>query len=288
VSTHPAAAFPLGTVLRDPESGRLAVRFQQDDTTGKGMHAWYMPAPDPADARILHHVEVIGWEPVGLPPGVVEAVRAVLERQAVELAKVRASREAWAIEADRLDVIATAAEYHTGPEECCDSECGHLHDDEGNFIGTDGEWCPHVEMRHATAQDAIEAHKVPLLEARIETLDREAAADAEAYQDLLGAIWLHVGWRSVTRQLTTEQRELWAAAVETFSDPDVKVTVDRWWCEAAPVSGSDTTEDEETCGDCADGRCHWGSDGPFAGEECGCALHDASVLMRQREGRDTA
>jgi hypothetical protein len=68
-------------------------------------------------------------------------------------------------------------------------------------------------------------------------------ADAEAYQDLLGAIWLHVGWRSVTRQLTTEQRELWAAAVETFSDPDVKVAADRWWCEAALVSGSDTTKD---------------------------------------------
>jgi hypothetical protein len=161
----------------------------------------------------------------------------------VMLAMVRASREAWAIEADRLDVIATAAEYHTGPEECCDSECDHLHDDEGNFTGTDGEWCPHVEMRHATAEDAIEAHKVPLLEAQIETMDREAAADAEAYQDLLGTIWLHVAWRSITRQLTTKQRELWADAVAASGAPDVKVAADRWWRDPAPVSGSDTAGD---------------------------------------------
>jgi hypothetical protein len=176
-----------------------------------------------------------------------ESTKAELAKENItlraEVAELRASREAWAIEADRLDVITTAAEYHTGPEECCDSECDHLHDDEGNFTGTDGEWCPHVEMRHATAEDAIEAHKVPLLEARIETLDREAAADAEAYQDLLGAIWLHVGWRSVTRRLTTRQRELWADAVEVAGDPGSTIAADRWWRDDATVVGADTKAD---------------------------------------------
>jgi hypothetical protein len=90
-ATHPAAALPLGTILRDPETGRLTIRFQVDDTTGRGMHAWYVPAPDPADARVLHHSEVHGWEPVELPPGVADVVRAVLERQAAELAEARAS-----------------------------------------------------------------------------------------------------------------------------------------------------------------------------------------------------
>lgn len=45
--------------------------------------------------------------------------------------------------------------------------------------------------------------------------------------DLLRAIWLHVAWRPVTRHLTTDQRELWADAVEFGEGPEV--TADRWW-----------------------------------------------------------
>jgi hypothetical protein len=54
----------------------------------------------------------------------------------------------------------------------------------------------------------------------------------DGYQDLLGDIWLYVNWRQVTRNLTTEQKELWAAAIEASShrsDPGLEVTVDRWW-----------------------------------------------------------
>jgi hypothetical protein len=92
VTTNPAD-HPLGTILRHPESGRLAVRFQQDDTTGRGMHAWYVPAPGPRDARVLHHVEVRGWELVELPAGVADVARAVLERQAVEVARLIRERD---------------------------------------------------------------------------------------------------------------------------------------------------------------------------------------------------
>lgn len=38
---------------------------------------------------------------------------------------------------------------------------------------------------------------------------------------------------------------------------------------------------EETCGDCVEGRCHWGGDDPLPGEECGCERHDASVKARR-------
>lgn len=40
--------------------------------------------------------------------------------------------------------------------------------------------------------------------------------------------------------------------------------------------------DDETCGDCVEGRCHWGGDDPLPGEECGCERHDASVKARER------
>lgn len=48
--------------------------------------------------------------------------------------------------------------------------------------------------------------------------------------DLLGAIWLYVDWRYVTRQLTTEQKTLWADAVDVFGDEaDHGAKADRWW-----------------------------------------------------------
>jgi len=78
--------------------------------------------------------------------------------------------------------------------------------------------------------------------------DREALADDgiaaheenERLQDLLGSIWLYVGWRSATRSLTTEQRELWADAVDAnvmagqIEDGEEPHPVaDRWWRDNA-------------------------------------------------------
>lgn len=56
----------------------------------------------------------------------------------------------------------------------------------------------------------------------------------EEYDDLLSSIWLYVGWREVTRHLTTEQRELWAEAITRHSRqefPDDPTQPERWWTE---------------------------------------------------------
>jgi hypothetical protein len=45
----------------------------------------------------------------------------------------------------------------------------------------------------------------------------------------------------------------------------------------------DADEFDQTCGDCLDGRCHFGSAGPAPGEECGCDRHDASVRARTHD-----
>lgn len=190
MTTHPAAAFPLGTILRDPKTGRLAVRFQVADATGWGMHAWLIPALDPADARILHHVEVYGWELVELPPGVAGVVRAVLERQAAEVERLTRGRDEAR---EHLDKVRR-----------------RLRTPEG--------WATKIHATYVRQQ-------------------RDKA------RDLLGAIWLHVPWRSITRHLTTEQRELWADAVEVFGDPGSTIAVDRWWRDDAPVVEADTTAD---------------------------------------------
>lgn len=64
----------------------------------------------------------------------------------------------------------------------------------------------------------------------------ETEAELDAMRDLLGSIWLYVGWRSVTRHLTTEQRELWANAVDAKSmagqaedGEEPHPVAERWW-----------------------------------------------------------
>lgn len=59
------------------------------------------------------------------------------------------------------------------------------------------------------------------------------------YQDLLGAIWLYIPWHYVTKQLTTEQKELFADAVDGCSgrmnadEPGINLhPADRWWRDA--------------------------------------------------------
>lgn len=159
--------LPFGALLRDPKSGRWAVRFQVDDTSGKGMHAWLVPPTiDHPEVRVLHHVEVRGWQPfeiildqVNRLEGERDGILTQLVRLAKEFERVRASREAWAVEADRLDVIATAARYYAQPDTCDGSDCDH-----------DDEVCVHMDELHATADDAGAARQVPWLQAERERL----------------------------------------------------------------------------------------------------------------------
>jgi hypothetical protein len=57
-----------------------------------------------------------------------------------------------------------------------------------------------------------------------------APAVLKAYRELLGSIWLYIDWRSVTRHLTTDQKNLFADAVDTSGDPnDREPRAERWW-----------------------------------------------------------
>jgi hypothetical protein len=49
---------------------------------------------------------------------------------------------------------------------------------------------------------------------QIEVDNRIGAALAEPFEDLLAAVWLYIDWRWITTQLTTEQKELFADAVD--------------------------------------------------------------------------
>jgi len=48
--------------------------------------------------------------------------------------------------------------------------------------------------------------------------------------ELLAAIWLYVDWRYVTRQLTTDQKTIWADAIDTTGDlHELGPRAERWW-----------------------------------------------------------
>ena len=65
---------------------------------------------------------------------------------------------------------------------------------------------------------------------------RDAEAERDAMRELLGSIWLYVTWRYVTKQLTTEQKELWADAVDAKATQrqikegeEPRPVAERWW-----------------------------------------------------------
>lgn len=92
------------------------------------------------------------------------------------------------------------------------------------------------------ARVALEA-AVPVIRAADE---HPIAADEHpiaAYQDLPSSIWLYIDWRYVTRQLTAEQRELFADAVDAEGRRVAEqegpawgapTRVDRWWRDGEP------------------------------------------------------
>lgn len=54
----------------------------------------------------------------------------------------------------------------------------------------------------------------------------------DEYKELLTSIWLYVKWHYVTKQLTTEQKNLWANAIDEISErnhPGDGMKVERWW-----------------------------------------------------------
>lgn len=65
----------------------------------------------------------------------------------------------------RLSATVAAAQYFEWPKDCDGADCDH---DDGV--------CEHLQVRYATADDAIEAGSVPLLKQEVDTLSRGAAS----------------------------------------------------------------------------------------------------------------
>jgi hypothetical protein len=102
------------------------------------------------------------------------------------------------------------------------------------------------EVFAATAEELLDNPK-PSWTAPWEEIDgfqrevdmRIGEALAEPYEDLLSSLWLYINWRWITKQLTTEQKDLFADAIDAEharaneDDPNLgALPVERWWRDA--------------------------------------------------------
>ena len=69
-----------------------------------------------------------------------------------------------------------------------------------------------------------------------------AEAEARQLRELLHDVWLYIDWRYVTKQLTTEQKGMFADAVDEHTDGGYHAA-DRWW--PAVAEGAEDAEDTE-------------------------------------------
>lgn len=105
----------------------------------------------------------------------------------------------------------------------------------------EGPW--HLAHRVKEEFEAVVRQRDEVL-AALEKQQAVLADVAAPYRDMLGEIWLYVKWRYVTGKLTTEQRELWADAVDEFGDPqDRGPKAERWWRDDAPAPAHDEVLD---------------------------------------------
>ena len=67
-----------------------------------------------------------------------------------------------------------------------------------------------------------------------ELIDR-LRADVVALEDILGQTYLYIGWRYLSKQMTTVEKERWADAIDAWSarlndaSDDVGLLAPRWW-----------------------------------------------------------
>ena len=107
-----------------------------------------------------------------------------------------------------------------------------------NAIGTHSAacWQWHDDCALLLAADRV-------AERDAERAGRERAeAEARQLRELLHDVWLYIDWRYVTKQLTTEQKGMFADAVDEHTDGGYHAA-DRWW--PAVAEGAEDAEDTE-------------------------------------------
>lgn len=78
--------------------------------------------------------------------------------------------EPSALTTEQLREIAEAARYVHGPADCFERECDDFYDEGGFVLDPEPEYCSHMSVRYATADDADAALWLPLM---VKSLEEE-------------------------------------------------------------------------------------------------------------------
>lgn len=119
------------------------------------------------------------------------------------------------------------------------------------------------------------------LQASRQAWAEEALRQEHTYRELLGDIWLYINWRYVTKQLTTEQKELWADVVDRFGE-EADAKADRWW-QSQPCSCGHEPDRHLVIAmtpGCKDCDCKWFSAAPpVPTTVCACVPDDEATAL---------
>lgn len=175
------------------------------------------------------------------PPLTLDDVKDGPELRTIELIHLRAGGERFPVEpwtANTIDARDSGMNYYP-----------HFIVDELQQVVdyyADREFAGCIEVRNSSPSMAP-VFRCYVRERRVEMVaptlmwpgEQQSEQQRAELQDLLGSIWLYAEWRWITRQLTTEQKELWADAVDARSairhiedGEDVHPVADRWWRDA--------------------------------------------------------
>jgi hypothetical protein len=167
------------------------------------------------------------------------------------------------------------------------AELDRLHSWSGLMELLDEHWPATIFPGPADAADA-RGDDGPRILALIRAVDVErssrqawadkALSDEQAHRELLGSIWLYVDWRYVTKQLTTEQKNLWADAVDTdYPEPKAE----RWWDRRCTCGhGPDRHEVISETPGCRDCKCMWFlQEQPDSGTFCACVSDEQASQL---------
>lgn len=88
-----------------------------------------------------------------------------------------------------------------------------------------------AETLKAMGLVVVDAEELHLSEER----GNHFAGRCRDHEELLGAVWLYISWRYVTKQLTTEQKNLFADSVDAYwrrmDEEDGSARAERWWTD---------------------------------------------------------
>lgn len=85
-----------------------------------------------------------------------------------------------------------------------------------------------VDILQAAARWRAEVNDLDARRARWALEHQKRTEEIDQLRELLGVLWLYVDWRYVTKQLDTEQKNLWADCVDATPGSD-GTRAERWW-----------------------------------------------------------